>query len=207
MSVRQRRSLTSIAFLILVVAMLPPARPALAQEAVQCTSLVSMDKRLIMEQWALSGQCAMPTRTRVTDRFLGFTCVGQSGEAEYCRSFVPTLESRAFDTAKHFRCVDLGLTGSPEEAWVSRMREWSATPNQCEWDPFQNLLASEMDFDNGQICLSAFCMPMQQLSAIGKVRLKYLVDSAFRELAVGAQARVGHTVQGFKANANRAAKK
>ena len=41
----------------------------------QCRSTISLDKRLVMEQWALPGGCDRPIRTRVTDRFLGFTCV------------------------------------------------------------------------------------------------------------------------------------
>ena len=39
-------------------------------QLVRCNSIVSFDKRLLMEQWAMPGQCSRPTWTRVTDQFL-----------------------------------------------------------------------------------------------------------------------------------------
>jgi hypothetical protein len=160
---------------------------------VRCNSTISLEKRLIMEQWAQAGACDRPVRTRLTDQFLGFTCVSQAG-ADTCRSFVPGPASRAFDTAKGFRCVDVALTEVDGGVAVSRMREWAAVPKQCSWDPSLGVLAMEVDFDNGQVCAAAFCMPMDRLSAIGKVRLRRLVTSAFQELDLMAQGGGPHAV-------------
>ena len=154
---------------------------------VQCRSTISLDKRLVMEQWALPGGCDRPIRTRVTDRFLGFTCLERSAEFSVCRSYLPGVDSKAFDTSKSFRCVDLGLTDR-DGVVVSRMREWAAEPKQCDWDPYAGVLAMEVDFDNGQVCVAALCMAVDRLSAIGKTRLRGLVASAFRELGLTAQA-------------------
>jgi hypothetical protein len=51
-------------------------------------------------------------RTRVTDRFLGFTCTEGLSDTVACRAFLPPPGSRAFDTSRYFRCVDLGVTGT-----------------------------------------------------------------------------------------------
>ena len=161
---------------------------------VECHSTISLDKRLVMEQWALPGGCDRPIGTRVTDRFLGFTCLERSAEISVCRSYLPGTDSRAFDTAKSFRCVDLGLTDQDGVVVVSRMREWAAEPKQCDWDPYAGVIAMEVDFDNGQVCVAAFCMAVDRLSAIGKSRLKELVASAFRELVLTAQAGGSHAV-------------
>ena len=161
---------------------------------VQCRSTISLDKRLVMEQWALPGGCDRPIRTRVTDRFLGFTCLERSAEFSVCRSYLPGVDSKAFDTAKSFRCVDLGLTDQEGGVVVSRMREWAAEPKQCDWDPYAGVIAMEVDFDNGQVCVAAFCMAVDRLSAIGKSRLRELVASAFRELGLTAQAGGPHAV-------------
>lgn len=155
---------------------------------VQCRSTISLDKRLVMEQWALPGGCDRPIRTRVTDRYLGVSCLERSAEFSVCRSYLPGTDSRAFDTSKSFRCVDLGLTDQDGVVVVSRMREWAAEPKQCDWDPYAGVIAMEVDFDNGQVCVAAFCMAVDRLSAIGKSRLKELVASAFRELGLTAQA-------------------
>lgn len=87
---------------------------------------------------------------------------------------------QAFDTSQSFRCVDLGLREAEDGVVVSRMREWAAEPKQCDWDPYAGVIAMEVDFDNGQVCVAAFCMAVDRLSAIGKTRLKELVGSAFR---------------------------
>ena len=154
---------------------------------VECHSTISLDKRLVMEQWALPGGCDRPIRTRVTDRFLGFACLERSAEFSVCRSYLPGVDSKAFDTGKSFRCVDLGLTDQ-DGVVVSRMREWAAEPKQCDWDPYAGVIAMEVDFDNGQVCVAALCMAVDRLSAIGKTRLRELVASAFRELGLTAQA-------------------
>lgn len=166
---------------------------------VQCRSTISLDKRLVMEQWALPGGCDRPIRTRVTDRFLGFTCLERSAEFSVCRSYLPGIDSKAFDTAKSFRCVDLGLTDQEGVVVVSRMREWAAEPKQCDWDPYAGVLAMELDFDNGQVCVAALCMAVDRLSAIGKIRLKELVASAFRELGLVAQVPGSHAVYPVRA--------
>ena len=166
---------------------------------VQCRSTISLDKRLVMEQWALPGGCDRPIRTRVTDQFLGFTCVERSAEFSVCRSYLPGVDSKVFDTAKSFRCVDFGVTDQDGVVVVSRMREWAVEPKQCDWDPYAGVIAMEVDFDNGQICVAAFCMAVDRLSAIGKSRLRELVASAFRELGLTAQAGGPHAVYPVRA--------
>jgi hypothetical protein len=101
---------------------------------------------------------------------------------------VPGADSRAYDTAKFFRCVDLGLTGWEDGITVSRIREWAAPKDECNWDPGADVLAVEVDFDNSQICAATLCMPAERLSVIGKVRLKQLLESAFRDLDLTADA-------------------
>lgn len=159
-----------------------PSDPSL----VRCGSTISLDKRLVMEQWGAPGECERPLRTRVTDKFLGFACVSRAG-TDSCRSFVPNRESRAFDMAKGFRCVDLAFTVTDAGVAVSRMREWAAMPKQCDWDPSLNILAMEVDFENGNVCVAALCTPVDRLSVIGKVRLRRLITSAFQELNLVAQ--------------------
>ena len=45
---------------------------------------MSIDNRLVMEQWAVPGDCQKPTMTRVTDRLLGFTCLQETMEVVNC---------------------------------------------------------------------------------------------------------------------------
>jgi hypothetical protein len=158
-----------------------------SQQLVECGSTVSLDKRLVMQQWARPGACAEPVQTRVTDRFLGFTCVAEGTSAAVCRGFAPAAQSRAFDTTNFFRCYDLGLTGSMEGFEINRLREWAGRKDQCDWDANADVLAMEVDFGNGQVCVASLCMPVTRLSVIGKVRLRHLIESAFRELDPGAQ--------------------
>ena len=82
---------------------------------------------------------------------------------------------------------------------VNRMREWAVEPKQCDWDPYAGVIAMEVDFDNGQICVAAFCMAVDRLSAFGKARLREIVASAFRELGLTAQARGPHAVYPVRA--------
>ena len=154
---------------------------------VHCGSTVSLEKRLHMQQWAPAGACAQPVKTRVVDRFLGFTCVEPGTDTPLCRGFVPAVDSRMYDTTNFYRCYDLGLTASMEGININRIREWAAEQDQCDWDPYANVLAMEVDFDNGQVCVAASCMPISRLSAIGMVRLRHLLESAFRELDSGAE--------------------
>ncbi len=170
-------------------------------ELVDCGTKVSLDKRLAMQQWAAPGACAQPVKTRVVDRFLGFACVERGTDAAVCRGFVPAADSRAFDTTNFYRCYDLGLTGSVEGIEINRIREWAAEQDQCDWDPNANVLAMEVDFDNSQVCVATLCMPVQRLSPVGMVRLKHLLESAFRELDPGAQATGRHVVKPARAEA------
>lgn len=155
-----------------------------SHELVQCEPIVSLEKRLHMRRWAPNGECDRPTRATITDFFLGYSCVMEAG-IESCRSFVPRPGSRALDTAKGFRCLELSLTMDfGGEYHVHRLREWATAPTECEWDPNLGLLASEVDFDEAQVCAAGACIPFQRLTGIGKARLKYLVLSAFRENGV-----------------------
>jgi hypothetical protein len=192
------------ALLVTLVASAPVrAQDALAesQQLVDCGSTISLDKRLSMQQWAPQGACAQPMLTRVVDRFLGFTCIERGTDAAVCRGFVPAADSREFDTTNFFRCYDLGLTGSVEGIEINRLREWAAPQDQCDWDPNADVLAMEVDFDNGQVCIAALCMPVERLSVIGKVRLKHLIESAFRELDPAAEATSTRAVKPTQAGA------
>ena len=63
----------------------------------------------------------------------------------------------------------------------------------------------EVDFDNGQVCVASLCMPVERLSAIGKVRLKHLLQSAFRELDPAAEATGARAVKPARAGVRLAA--
>jgi hypothetical protein len=147
----QMRGLLQIAvFALLPFAVSSPLKAQLtgvaSAQLVDCGSTLSFDARLRMQQWAAPGGCAQPVRTRVTDRFLGFTCVENGTDAAVCRSYFPGSDSRAYDTAKFFRCVELGLTGSAEGVAIGRIREWAAAKDHCDWDPSAGVLAMEVDF-------------------------------------------------------------
>lgn len=147
---------------------------------VYCNTTISLEKRLQLDRWAKPSECSRPTRARVTDWFLGYACVSEAG-THSCRAFVPRPGSRALDTAKGFRCIDLSFTlMEAGEFTVHRMREWATTPSSCNWDPNLGLLATEIDFDNSEICAAGACISVQRLTGIGRARLKYLIMSAFR---------------------------
>jgi hypothetical protein len=183
---RARGLLQTTILASLPLALLSPlnAQPAEVGSAqmVDCGSTASLDSRLLMQQWAAPGACTRPVRTRVTDRFLGFTCVENGTDAAVCRSYVPGAESRAHDTSKFFRCVELGLTGSAEGVAIGRIREWAAPKDHCDWDPGAGILAMEVDFERSLVCAATLCMPVERLTVIGKLRLKQLLESAFRDL-------------------------
>jgi hypothetical protein len=171
-----------------VIAFGAATQPAMSEQnggLAQCESIVSLEKRLIMERWAAKeGACDRPVRVRFTDRFLGYTCASEGG-TDFCHAFVPGPASRVFDTAQVFRCIDVALAEADDgNVTVSRMREWAAAPKQCAWDPALGLLTMEVDFDNAQVCVGASCMAVDRLTAIGKVRLQRLVTSAFREFGL-----------------------
>jgi len=142
----------------------------------------SLEKRLVFEQWSLPDGCERPMRTRVIDRFLGYTCIEEQSQVATCRAYIPGPDSRAFDTSEVFRCVDLGVTPSEDGVAVSRLREWAAPQKTCDWRPNLQLLAMEVDFDNGHVCVAALCMPADRLSVVGKWRFRLLIEKAFREL-------------------------
>ena len=135
----------------------------------------------------MPGHCDRPVRTRVTDQFLGFTCYQSSSEIIACRAFFPGPDSRAFDTAKGFRCVDVAVINGDDGIEINRLREWAAPPKQCEWDPKAGVLVTEVDFEHSQICLSAFCIGVDRLSAIGSTRLRHLIRSALEQLNLKAE--------------------
>jgi hypothetical protein len=175
-------------YLTALVMSLGAFEPAGAQEPsglVSCPILTSSDQRLIMQQWAPDGTCRRPTRTRVIDRFLGYSCLEAKPGNAKCRSHVPGPDSRALDTSTHYRCVGVDVTASPEGVTVTHMREWVvAEPKACDWEPPLNVLAAEVDFATSQVCVAALCLPVARLSAIGRLRLRRTVEQAFRDLGV-----------------------
>jgi hypothetical protein len=205
---RQRPCLVALVFALVILSGASFARSARAQDVratplQRCNSIVSLDERLLMEQWAASGQCDRPVQTRVIDQFLGFTCQEFSPERTACRSFVPRPDSRIFDTAKRFRCVDFGVINGDAGVAIARLREWAAPPKQCDWDPYAGVLAIEIDFEHRQVCLAAFCFDIVRLSATGRTRLRRLVTSAFEELSSNAQ---GAGLRGIAPDAQRGVK-
>ena len=50
---------------------------------------------------------------------------------------------------------------------VTRMREWVAPEKQCDWNPYLELLAMEVDFANAQVCVAGLCMQVDRLSSMG----------------------------------------
>ena len=150
--------------------------------SVRCSSVVSFEQRLLMELWATPGHCSRPTRTRVTDQFLGFSCSQFFPERVRCRAFMPGADRRALDTAKGFRCVEVTLIDGDRGVEIYRLREWAAPPMQCTWDPSAGVLAMEVDFEHRQVCLQALCIEIDRLSAIGTTRLRRLITTAVEQL-------------------------
>lgn len=124
------------------------AQQALAQDSpalVHCDTTISLEKRLQLDRWAKPGECSRSIRARVTDWFLGYACVSKAGIGS-CRAFVPMPGSRALNTAKGFRCIDLSFTLiEAGEFAVHHMREWATARSSCDWDPNLGLLATEID--------------------------------------------------------------
>ena len=104
------------------------------------------------------------------------------------RSFLPSGGSRAFDTAKYIRCIDIGLTVSEDGTVLSRKREWACLQTSCEWDPSSEFLAFEIDFKFRQICIAGLCMAANWLSVVGRFRLRHAISTAFPELDLAALA-------------------
>jgi hypothetical protein len=139
-----------------------------------------------MEQWAQDGNCEKPVRTRVTDRFLGYSCLEQSPENTTCRAFTPPPKSRDFDTSRLFRCVDMALTDTDAGPYIGRIREWVGPSRECNWSQSPNVLAMEVDFARGEVCTGGLCLFVTRLSPIGKIRLRHLIEKALRELDMSA---------------------
>jgi hypothetical protein len=150
-----------------------------------CAPTTSLDGRLVMQQWAGDEACAQPVRTRVTDRFLGIACREDSPDVTTCRAFTPPPGSRAFNTTRVFRCVDIALADTEQGIVVSRLVEWAApAPKVCDWTSARDTLAMEVDFVRGDVCVGGLCMPVDRLSVLGKLRLRELIESALRELGL-----------------------
>ena len=102
-----------------------------------------------------------------------------------CRAFTPPPGSRAFNTSRVFRCVDIALADTEQGIVVSRLMEWAApAPKVCDWTAAREALAMEVDFVRGDVCVGGLCMPVDRLSTIGKLRLRELIESALRELGL-----------------------
>ena len=162
-------------------------RPPAAQDegALQsCAPMVSLEGRLVMEQWARGEDCQTPLRTRTTDRYLGITCLEPSPDVTSCRAYVPPPGSRIFDTSRVFRCVDIALADTEIGTVVGRMVEWAQPSKACDWTKARDTLTMEVDFVRAEVCTGGLCAPVDKLSAIGKVRLRGLIESALRELGL-----------------------
>jgi hypothetical protein len=150
-----------------------------------CAPVASLDKRLVMQQWSGEEACARPLRTRVTDRFLGIACREDGPDVATCRAFMPPPGSRAYNTSRVFRCVDIALADTEQGIVVSRLVEWAApAPKVCDWTAAREALAMEVDFVRGDVCVGGLCMSVDRLSTIGKLRLRELIESALRELGL-----------------------
>jgi hypothetical protein len=157
---------------------------------ISCSSRISLDGRLVVQRWATASEtCDRPFKTRVTDRYLGYTCAKEQSKSVACRPYVTAPGSQVFDTSRYFRCVDVTVTASGDAFAVSRLREWAVPQRTCDWTPDRPPLAMEADFDNGRVCIEGLCMAVDRLTAIGKVRLRVLIEKAFRELDLTADAR------------------
>lgn len=151
---------------------------------VQCALAISPDYRLTIERWAPTGECKRPVRTRVTDRFLGFACVKNAADRRTCRSFAPPLPIRALDAAGLFHCVEMFVTATDAGIVVTRMRQWVASTKRCDWSPSLEAPVTEVDFGRSAICAGGLCIPADRLSTTGKVRLRRLVETGFRQLGI-----------------------
>jgi hypothetical protein len=160
-------------------------RSAAVEKGTQCAVVVSPDQRLWVERWGAAGGCEGPTRTRVIDRFLGFVCLEDAAEKNSCRSFAPQLEDRALDASQFFHCVEMFVTNTEAAIVITGMRQWVKSGKPCDWSPSLQAPVTEVNFERGEVCTSGLCIPSDRLSIIGKLRLRQLVATAFRQLGVG----------------------
>jgi hypothetical protein len=164
-----------------------------------CAPIASLEGRLVMQQWAQRVACEEPVRTRVTDRFLGIACLEDGPDVSICRAFTPPPGSRAFNTTRVFRCVDIALADTEQGVVVARLVEWAApAPKVCDWSEARGVLAMEVDFARGYVCVAGLCLPVDRLTVLGRLRLRELIESALREfglLASTSQVRARSSVQ------------
>lgn len=178
-----RRALaTGLALFVCAVAAPASAQQAGGEALVPCPSTVSLEGRLVMQQWAPRGGCDKPVRTRVTDRFLGFSCVEANAGASVCRAYAPPPGSRQLDTSQVFRCVDLVVMPTEMGTVLTRMREWVGPSSACDWTYARDLLTMEVDFARGEVCSGNLCISAARLTAIGQLRLRHLIEKALRDL-------------------------
>jgi hypothetical protein len=142
--------------------------------------------RLQAQRWAAAADCDKPLRTRVTDRFLGFTCTEGLADAVTCRAFLPPPGSSAFDTSRNFRCVDFAVTDTELGPVVTAMREWAEPSKTCDWSRSGELPFMQVDFGAGRTCVmpGGLCISVPMLTAIGKVRLRQSIEKALREFGM-----------------------
>ena len=166
-----------------------------------CPLVVSADGRLLTQQWTTSQDCAETVRTRVTDRFLGFTCTQEFADDVVCRPFLPPPGSRAFDTSRRFRCVDFAVTDTELGIVFSRMREWLEPTRSCDWNRSGELPAMEVDFAGGRVCVlpGGLCMSVALLTPIGKVRLRGSIEKALREFGLVRSDEAGASASAVRA--------
>jgi len=164
-----------------------PQGPAVELPLISCPTIIGLKGRLVLEQWAETASCARPARTRVTDRYLGFSCQEDIARKSACRSFLPPPDSRVFDTSQHRHCVEAAFTLSDAEIVITRIRIWGGETKQCDESPSAEALAMEVDLAGGDVCAGRFCMPADRLLPIGKTRLRQLIEKVLADLGTGSR--------------------
>lgn len=162
-----------------------------ASEALKpCHPTVSLEGQIVIEQWAPADSCEMPVRRRVTDRFLGYSCLESDPQSVACRPFVPPPESRAFDTSRIFRCLDMAVVDTEMGIAITKMSEWVSPSKECDWTRSLNLPAMEVDFAKREVCVRGLCISAGRLSLIGQLRLRHLIEKALRDLDMTSGAEI-----------------
>lgn len=188
-----KHALVSSLFSVITVCMMPawsgaeelaPKGPGAAEDGDQCALVVSPDHRLTVERWARDGQCERPVRTRVIDRFLGFACLQNASESSTCRSFAPPLGRYVLDAPQFFHCVEVFVTDADAGIAITRMRQWVGSGKGCDWSPSLEAPVMEVDFRQREVCAGGLCIPADRLSISGKIRLRRLIETAFRQLGI-----------------------
>ena len=157
--------------------------------------LVSADDRLLTERWAAGEPeaCDKPA-ANARDRPLSRLHMhARTADAVACHAFLPPPGSRAFDTSRHFRCVDFAVTDTELGTVFTRMREWVEPTKTCDWSRSGELPAMEVDFAGGRTCVmpGGLCISVGLLTPIGKVRLRQSIEKALREFGLARSGRLG----------------